>query len=1397
MYVSALAELPQRLARLNFRLLSVVVAASLLPASLAAQTTIGGSNPITISGTYTQSESSTVSVTSSSLPSSDTVTAISVNFTGVNVHNLNSVAMVLVSPGGTALDLLSGVCGEGTQQVGYSSFSLADTGATGSDNVGGMVPYFGGTCPSTLSGTYLGTDYFPGEDSFSPGPSSYDSAGPGTPTCSGLGVSCGSYSFSTAYGLPISASSLQGTWTLYIASQDNSGEFTPSGSLSSWTITFTTTSAAATTTALSTSNNGQSTPVYTSGDVNGDSLTGTQVTLTATVTSGGTPVSTGGTVTFYDSTGKTAGSGTQLSSPVALNGSGQAQLNFIFPASEEGTRSLSAVYSGDTDDSSSISQTLNETTVNHPYNPSGTTYCNGPVTMGDNSSASLVGTGGFPFPSQIILSGVTGTIEDLTVTLNGLQVEDPQFMGLLLAGPNSNAFEFLGWADGDGPGSNNLTNLSLTLSDAGSGLLQTSSDNQESCTAGSPCLPADDYSEVGPLYTDAFPSPAPTTTGKASPTGLATFTSQFAGSGANGTWQLYLNNWLSESTSTNGSLPYGQLGEWCLNLTMQTSAHATTLAASGSPNPATFSSGTTAAVTLSAQVTVTDSTPLSDDSNPGTVTFVDGSTNLGSAPVAGNGAASLTADLTEGTHQITATYSGTSTGTEFGISTATFGVRVNKTTTNSGSGAGPYAYCNSGSITAPGLGLDYGAAAPYPSNILVSGLPGTVDSVSVQLNNFTTRDQGDLMSLLVGPDGSNSSSNLEFFSLTGNNSDTVSGANLTFSDTGSTFSGLFSSGTYKPESYNTNITYPQCPQNAPLCGSETVGPPLGSNPTFTPTNKAESAGTGILGDISAAGVFGGTTSSTYNGNGTWSLYIDDGGPTGDGETTTIGGGWCLNFTVNLPSISFSGPAPSTFTQGGTGSLPAVTITNNGINGAGSIGDPAQSTANAMTVIDTLPSGLSYASATGTDWSCSALGQVVTCTNEDTVAVNNTYSPLTINVSISGFVSGAIGSNSVSVSDTQAANTPTPQTGSVTIDVPPSITSASSTTFTAGVGGNFTVTTSPTAYPTPSLGEAGSLPGTVTFTNNGNGTATIAGTATVAGNYQITITASNGASPNATQSFTLTVSPAAPATITANSSTTPQLTPINTAFAVPLSVTALDAFGNPVPGVSVTFTAPASGASGTFSNSTNTITVNTDPTGIATAGTFTANSAFSDTPYTVTAAGSSLSASFSLTNVIGNYLWIGNPAGTTSAFLATGVPYLSAEATGGTAVAVDSSGNVWTLNAGGASVSEFSDTGTVVNSGYSGGGLVAGTSLAIDGLNQVWITNSSGGTVSVFNSTGTPVSSAAYTVGSSSPTSTAIDISGNLWIANSGANSVTKVLGAAAPTVPLTAGVANGSPATEP
>ena len=70
--------------------------------------------------------------------------------------------------------------------------------------------------------------------------------------------------------------------------------------------------------------------------------------------------------------------------------------------------------------------------------------------------------------------------------------------------------------------------------------------------------------------------------------------------------------------------------------------------------------------------------------------------------------------------------------------------------------------------------------------------------------------------------------------------------------------------------------------------------------------------------------------------------------------------------------------------------------------------------------------------------------------------------------------------------------------------------------------NFTVLT--TGLPNPSLTETGALPSGITFTDNGNGTATITGRAPAGteGTYPITISAANGNLPNASQTFTLTV-----------------------------------------------------------------------------------------------------------------------------------------------------------------------------------------------------------------------------------------------------------------------------------
>ena len=82
-------------------------------------------------------------------------------------------------------------------------------------------------------------------------------------------------------------------------------------------------------------------------------------------------------------------------------------------------------------------------------------------------------------------------------------------------------------------------------------------------------------------------------------------------------------------------------------------------------------------------------------------------------------------------------------------------------------------------------------------------------------------------------------------------------------------------------------------------------------------------------------------------------------------------------------------------------------------------------------------------------------------------------------------------------------------------------------------------------------------------------------------------------------------------------------------------------GTPTSGVTVTFTAPSTGASGTFAGGVNTAT--TDANGKATSAVFTANSTAGAYTVTATAPGASTPASFSLTNAAatladGNYVF---------------------------------------------------------------------------------------------------------------------------------------------------------------
>ncbi len=157
-------------------------------------------------------------------------------------------------------------------------------------------------------------------------------------------------------------------------------------------------------------------------------------------------------------------------------------------------------------------------------------------------------------------------------------------------------------------------------------------------------------------------------------------------------------------------------------------------------------------------------------------------------------------------------------------------------------------------------------------------------------------------------------------------------------------------------------------------------------------------------------------------------------------------------------------------------------------------------------------------------------------------------------------------------------------------------------------------------------SSGSLPPGLTLNPT---TGAITGTPTTSGNYSFTVQAIDSGSPAQTVAVlvsSLVIAAGAPANIVATSGGG-QSTPVNTNFANALVATVTDAYGNLVPGATVTFSAPASGASATLSSST----ANTNNSGVASV-TATANSIGGTYNAGASTAGVKSAALFALTNV---------------------------------------------------------------------------------------------------------------------------------------------------------------------
>ena len=172
------------------------------------------------------------------------------------------------------------------------------------------------------------------------------------------------------------------------------------------------------------------------------------------------------------------------------------------------------------------------------------------------------------------------------------------------------------------------------------------------------------------------------------------------------------------------------------------------------------------------------------------------------------------------------------------------------------------------------------------------------------------------------------------------------------------------------------------------------------------------------------------------------------------------------------------------------------------------------------------------------------------------------------------------------------------------------------------------------FTAPSSGASAAFSGsaTVTATTNASGVATSpAPTANgQTGAYTVTSTAMGVSTP---ANFHLTNLSGTPASISATAGTM-QSAVINTAFNAPLQAVVKDAASNPLSGVTVTFTAPGSGASAVFAGSA-TATATTNATGVAIASVPTANAQVGSYVVTATTVGIVTPANFSLTNLPGS------------------------------------------------------------------------------------------------------------------------------------------------------------------
>jgi uncharacterized repeat protein (TIGR01451 family) len=113
----------------------------------------------------------------------------------------------------------------------------------------------------------------------------------------------------------------------------------------------------------------------------------------------------------------------------------------------------------------------------------------------------------------------------------------------------------------------------------------------------------------------------------------------------------------------------------------------------------------------------------------------------------------------------------------------------------------------------------------------------------------------------------------------------------------------------------------------------------------------------------------------------------------------------------------------------------------------------------LTVTDTLPASETFESATGTGWTCSATGQLVTCTDSAHLPAGENAGAITLEVDIASSATGTISNTAVVTSETAdpvISNNSATDVATLAFSADLSITKSHTGDFTAGLDGTYTI-----------------------------------------------------------------------------------------------------------------------------------------------------------------------------------------------------------------------------------------------------------------------------------------------------------------------------------------------------